>query len=107
LKHKPLTAPDDPHLPAQGVDRVLLLDTYHHISDRLNYFERLRGSLRPDGRIVIVDWHKRELPEGPPVDHKLAREHVIEEMRLAGYPLVGETDRLPYQYVLIFASEPP
>ena len=100
-----LAAPDDPRLPVQGVDRLLLLDTYHHIDDRLNYFERIRTALKPDARIIIVDWHKRELPEGPPVDHKLAREQVIDEMRLAGYPLVGETDRLPYQYVLIFASE--
>jgi cyclopropane fatty-acyl-phospholipid synthase-like methyltransferase len=100
-----LAALDDPRLPARGVDRLLLLDTYHHIDDRLNYFERVRAALRPDARIVIVDWHKRELPEGPPLDHKLAREQVIDEMRIAGYALVGETDRLPYQYVLIFASD--
>jgi ubiquinone/menaquinone biosynthesis C-methylase UbiE len=96
---------DDPHLPAHGVDRILVLDTYHHLSDRLNYFERLRTALKPDARIVIVDWHKRELPEGPPVEHKLDRQQVVDEMRMAGYPLAGESDQLPYQYVLIFTSE--
>lgn len=100
-----LAANDDAHLPARGVDRILILDTYHHIGDRLNYFERLRAALKPEARIVIVDWHKRQLPEGPPVEHKLAREQVIEEMRMAGYQLAGENDQLPYQYVLIFAGE--
>lgn len=96
---------EDPRLPAHGVDRILVLDTYHHLSDRLNYFERLRAALKPDARIVIVDWHKRELPEGPPVEHKLDRQQVVDEMRTAGYPLAGESDQLPYQYVLIFTSE--
>jgi cyclopropane fatty-acyl-phospholipid synthase-like methyltransferase len=100
-----LATPDDAHLAARSVDRILILDTYHHISDRLNYFERLRAALKPDARIAVVDWHKRELPEGPPVDHKLAREQVVDEMRMASYALVGETDRLPYQYMLIFASD--
>lgn len=98
-----LAAPDDPRVAGQQVDRVLLVDTYHHIDDRLNYFERLRAAIKPDARVVIVDWHKRELPEGPPVAHKLAREQVIEEMRTAGYLLIEENERLPYQYVLVFA----
>lgn len=102
-----LAAMDDPHLPAQGVDRILIVDTYHHLNDRLNYFERLRGTLRRDARIVIVDWHKRELPEGPPVEHKLPREQVVDEMQTAGYRLIGENDQLPYQYVLVFESALP
>lgn len=101
-----LAAANDARLAARSVDRIVILDTYHHIGDRLNYLERLRPALKADARIVIVDWHKRELPEGPPVDHKLAREQVVDEMQTAGYALVAESDRLPYQYVLIFASDP-
>lgn len=100
-----LAAANDTRLAARSVDRIVMLDTYHHISDRLNYFERLRPALKPDARIVVVDWHKHELPEGPPVDHKLAREQVVDEMQIAGYALVAETDRLPYQYALVFASD--
>ena len=55
-----------------------------------------------DGRVAVVDWHKRELPVGPPPDHKLAREQVVEEMRAAGWSLTQELDLLPYQYVLVF-----
>lgn len=93
---------DDPRIPAGSVDVVLVLDTYHHIDDRLRYFGDLRGALRPGGRVAIVDWQKRDLPVGPASDHKLPRGHVVGEMEEAGYRLVEEPTLLPYQYFLIF-----
>ena len=97
-----LAAPGDPFLPAGRVDRVLIVDTYHHIDDRLHYFGRLKRALAPGGRVAIVDFHKRPLPVGPPPEHKLAREFVVEEMRQAGYRLADEKSFLPYQYFLLF-----
>jgi ubiquinone/menaquinone biosynthesis C-methylase UbiE len=93
---------DDPRLPRAAFDCVLVLDTYHHIDDRLAYFRRLRAALKAAGRVVIVDWHKQPLPVGPAPDHKLAREQVVDEMGQAGYRLVAESDALPYQYFLAF-----
>lgn len=101
---------DNPRIPPSSTDLVLLVDTVHHINDRLTYLQRLRKALKPDGRVAIIDWHKRELPVGPPLDHKLAREQVIEEMSRAGYSLSAEPDFLTYQYFLIFSlarSAPP
>jgi SAM-dependent methyltransferase len=97
-----LASLDNPRLPAGLVDVVLIVDTFHHIDDRVAYFRRLRQALRPPGRIAIVDWQKRELPVGPEMDHKLAREQVVREMETAGYRLVEEPSILPYQYFLIF-----
>jgi len=97
-----LASVDDPRLPRGGVDLVVVLDTYHHIDDRLVYFRKLRRALRPRGRVAIVDWHKRPLPVGPPPEHKLAREQVLDEMRTAGWTLAAEHDVLPYQYFLVF-----
>jgi ubiquinone/menaquinone biosynthesis C-methylase UbiE len=93
---------DNPRIPRASTDLVLLVDTVHHINDRLVYLRRLQKLLKPAGRVAIIDWHKRELPEGPPLEHKLAREQVIEEMTAAGYSLSTEPDFLPYQYFLIF-----
>jgi ubiquinone/menaquinone biosynthesis C-methylase UbiE len=98
-----LAAPDNPFLPTGRVDLVLIVGTYHHIDDRLDYFERLKGSLAPKGRVAIIDFHKRPLPVGPPVEHKLAREFVIDEMREGGWSLVDEETFLPHQYFLVFA----
>lgn len=96
---------DNPRLPAHAVDVVLIVDTFHHIDDRLNYFRGLQRALKPGGRVAIVDFKKEPLPVGPPPEHKLARERVIEEMESAGYALVDESQVLPYQYVLIFGTE--
>lgn len=97
-----LAAKDDPQLAAGSVDLILIVDTYHHIDDRRAYFRRLQSALAPGGRIVIIDWHKKALPVGPPPDHKLPRKVVEQEMASAGYRRLEKLDLLPYQYVLIF-----
>jgi ubiquinone/menaquinone biosynthesis C-methylase UbiE len=99
-----LASAGNPRLPAGTMDLVLIVDTFHHIGDRITYFRALRGALAPEGRVAVIDWHKRPLPVGPPPDHKLAREQVVEEMAAAGYALVAEPDILPYQYFLVFAA---
>jgi predicted methyltransferase len=99
-----LASTDDPRLPPRALDLVLIVDTYHHLDARLAYLRRLGSALKPGGRIAIVDWEKRDLPIGPPAEHKLAREEVVAEMRAAGYALVDEPRILPHQYVLVFAK---
>jgi ubiquinone/menaquinone biosynthesis C-methylase UbiE len=98
-----LALDEEPFLPKARVDRVLIVDTYHHIDDRRAYFTRLRQALAPGGRVAVVDFHKRPLPVGPPPEHKLEREVVVHEMQEAGYSLADEPTFLPYQYFLIFA----
>lgn len=99
-----VVAPDDPELPPAGVDLVLIVDTWHHIDDRLHYVPKLAGGLKPGGRIAIVDFKKGDFPVGPPDAHKLPAEAVVAELEDAGFRLVRRDDKLlPYQYVLLFA----
>jgi ubiquinone/menaquinone biosynthesis C-methylase UbiE len=98
-----LASMHDPRLPPGALDLVLIVDTYHHLDARRAYLDRLARTLKPDGRIAIVDWQKRDLPVGPPASHKLAREQVVDEMRSAGFTLVDEPTLLPHQYFLVFA----
>jgi predicted methyltransferase len=100
-----LASPDNPRLPAAGVDLVLVVDTYHHFDHRTRYLPQLRRALRPGGRVAIIDWKPGELPQGPPPDHKLPRERVIEEMHAAGFALLEDLDLLPYQYALVFRPD--
>jgi SAM-dependent methyltransferase len=93
--------PSDPRLP-RAVDLVLVVDTYHHIAERPTYFGRLRPSLRPGGRVAIIDFLP-DAPAGPPRQARIAAAVVKEEMGRAGYDLVTEHTFLPYQYFLVFA----
>jgi SAM-dependent methyltransferase len=92
----------DPHLPPGQVDMIVILDTYHHFDDRDQYLQTLTRALAPGGRIAIIDYYKRKLPIGPPIDHKMARTEVLEEFARAGYTLLEEPDVLEYQYFLLF-----
>jgi cyclopropane fatty-acyl-phospholipid synthase-like methyltransferase len=95
-----LARPDDPRLPAK-VDRVLVVDTYHHIEAREQYFRRLAGSLKPGGEVAIIDFTP-ESPMGPPKSGRVTAERVGAEMKAAGYALVADHKFLPNQYFLVF-----
>jgi len=98
-----LVKPDDPGLKPESVDVIFLSNTYHHISNRVEYFRKLAAGLKPNGRIVIVDFYRKPLPVGPrALEHKVSEETVIEELRRAGYRLTRSLNFLPYQYFLEF-----
>jgi ubiquinone/menaquinone biosynthesis C-methylase UbiE len=90
----------DPLLPPAACDLVLVVNTYHHFPDRTAYLRRLTRSLKPRGRIVNVDYHKRETPHGPPLEHRISREDFLREAGAAGLALAAEHTFLPYQYAL-------
>jgi cyclopropane fatty-acyl-phospholipid synthase-like methyltransferase len=94
-----LGAPDDPKIP-EPVDLVIVVDTYHHLSDRTAYFRRLATSLKPGGRVAIIDF-KPESKMGPV--EKLPPAQVTRELLDAGFSLVAEPAVLSEQYFLIFA----
>jgi ubiquinone/menaquinone biosynthesis C-methylase UbiE len=96
-----LAQPDNPLL-AQPVDRVLFVNVWHHIENQAAYLERLKKSLKPGGQIVMIDFHKRDLPVGPPVAMKIAREDLLRQMQAHGFTLRAEHTFLPYQYFLVF-----
>jgi len=93
-------APDDPRLPEKA-DLVLLVDVYHHVEDRERYFRRLRGSLKPGGRVAIIDF-RMDSPEGPPRAARVPPERVVTELQKAGYSLAQQHGFLPNQYFLVF-----
>jgi len=102
--HARVVQPGDPGLPPHSTDVVFLCDTYHHIHNRPAYFRGLVASLKPGGRVVIVDFLKHKLPVGPPPAHKIARAKTIEEFQKAGFRLARSHDFLPYQYFLEFEA---
>ena len=99
-----LGKPDDARLP-EKVDLVLLVDVYHHIEDRSRYFSRLAGSLKPGGRVAVIDF-RMDAKSGPPPSARIAPDRVRAEMAAAGYAQAtsgASLDFLPEQYFLIFS----
>ncbi len=98
-----LASAESANLP-ESVDLVLVVDTYHHIDNRIAYFSKLKASFRPNGRLAIVDF-KANSPEGPPPEHRIPPEEVISELEAAGYTLVVTNQFLPRQYFLVFQAK--
>jgi predicted methyltransferase len=96
-----LALPNDPLLP-QPVDRFFFVDVWHHIEDHAGYLALMKKQLKPGGQVVMIDFHKKELPVGPPAGMKIAREDLITEMDAHGFQLSREHTFLPYQYFLVF-----
>jgi ubiquinone/menaquinone biosynthesis C-methylase UbiE len=104
----PILAEDgDPMLPPAVCDLVLVVDTFHHFPDGPGYLGALAAKLRPGGRIANVDFHKRETPVGPPVEHRVSREDLLDAAREAGLALVEEKTFLPYQYFVVLQRRAP
>jgi ubiquinone/menaquinone biosynthesis C-methylase UbiE len=94
---------DDPLLP-EPVNRFVVVDTWHHIDDQVGYLRRMRERLAPGGEVVMIDFQKRPLPLGPPLEAKIAREDLVRQMEANGFRLAREHDFLPYQYFLRFEA---
>lgn len=93
-----------PNLP-EPVDVILIVDTYHHIPNRVAYFSALRKSLRPNGMLAIVDFRK-DAPAGPPAAFRFTPEDVAQELMRADYTGTALIDDLPRQWMALFAPAP-
>jgi arsenite methyltransferase len=100
-----LAEPDDPLLADRSVDRFFFCDSWHHIENRTQYLSVMKRMLKPKGEVVMIDFHKKELPVGPPLQMKIAREDVIKQLESNGFRLSKEHTFLPYQYFLVFAPK--
>ena len=97
-----LSVSDDPRLSPQSVDVVFFCDVLHHIESRPAYYTKLAKALKPGGRIVVIDFYKKDLPVGPPPSMKLSEQEVAAELNQAGFVVAQQLDILPYQYFVVF-----
>jgi ubiquinone/menaquinone biosynthesis C-methylase UbiE len=91
---------DDPKLPPVSVDTLFFCNVLHHIDNRAVFLPRLLKALKPGGRIVVLEFHKRELPVGPPVAMKLSPEEVNAEFAAHGFRPAKMHDFLPNQWFI-------
>lgn len=97
-----LSQPDNPLLPANSVDAVLLLKAYHEVAQPVVLLRNLRPALRAGAKVGVIDRN------GNGEDHGVGRDIVISEAREAGYRLIDQYDFVKgdkMDYFLVFAKE--
>jgi ubiquinone/menaquinone biosynthesis C-methylase UbiE len=94
--------PDDPKLPKNSFDLVLLVDVYHEFSEPGKMLDRIRDSLKPGGRIVFLEY-RAEDPDVPiRPEHKMTVGQVRAEVQPEGYRFEKTIEVLPQQHIIIF-----
>jgi ubiquinone/menaquinone biosynthesis C-methylase UbiE len=93
---------DDPKLPPNTQDLILLVDVYHEFSEPQKMLGKLREALKADGRLVLLEYRKEDpsVPIRP--EHKMSIADVKAELEPEGFRLERVSDVLPRQHILIF-----
>jgi ubiquinone/menaquinone biosynthesis C-methylase UbiE len=97
-----LGTPSDPRLPKNALDAALIVDAYHEMENPVVLLRNVAASLKPGGRLGIVNFTKEGFGPGPPMEERVDPERVVNDAQAAGLTLHSRPDILPYQYLLIF-----
>ena len=97
-------APDDPRLPVGRLDAVLILDVYHEMEDPVTLLRNVKRTLKPSGRVGIVDYRKDGGGPGPPLEERVDSEAILRDAMTAGLRLIKRETFLPYQFFLVLGS---
>ena len=95
---------NDPKLPANTMEMVLLVDVYHEFSQPQAMLRKIRETLKPDGRLVLLEY-RAEDPNVPIVaEHKMTAAQVRTELEAEGFVLQPVIETLPRQHLLILTK---
>jgi ubiquinone/menaquinone biosynthesis C-methylase UbiE len=99
-----LGAEDDPRLPKGQMDLVILVDVYHEFSKPVAMIDHIRDSLKPGGRLVLLEY-RAEDPDVPiKPEHKMSVKTVRKELEPQGLKFQKSIEKLPWQHIIIFTK---
>ena len=101
-----LGAIDDIKLPENSLDAALMVDAYHEFSHPAEMLRSLHKALKPDGRIILLEFRAEDplVPIKPL--HKMTEEQARKEFAASGFTLVSNKRQLPWQHFMVFAKSP-
>ena len=99
-----LGEPADPKLPAGQIDLILMVDVYHEVSQPQAMLRKIRQALKPDGRLVLLEYRAEDpsIPINP--EHKMTVDQVRREIEPEGFRLLDPIETLPRQHLLILVK---
>jgi protein-L-isoaspartate O-methyltransferase len=93
--------PDDPNLPPATFDLILMVDVYHELAAPQIFVRKLREALKPDGRLVLIEF-RLEDPRVPIREvHKMSVSQVRQELGADGFRIEQVIDVLPWQHIIV------
>lgn len=96
-----LARSDNPELKKNEADAVLIVNTYAYLPNRIEYFRNLQQILKPDAKMVIIEFKMKHIPNGPPDEEKVSISTVEDELKAAGFKEIDVDDQtLDYQYIV-------
>jgi ubiquinone/menaquinone biosynthesis C-methylase UbiE len=92
----------DPKLPPGKLDLVVMVDVYHELSRPQRMLQGIRESLKPGGRLVLLEFRKEDpsVPIRP--EHKMSVDEVKAEVTPEGFRFEKVVDKLPWQHIIFF-----
>lgn len=93
-------------LPDGVIDLALMVDVYHELSQPERFLDALKQSLKPEGRLVLVEFRGEDPSVPIKEEHKMTAAQAIRELDAAGFLLIERHDFLPWQHILIFTRKP-
>jgi precorrin-6B methylase 2 len=97
---------NDPRLPPASVDLALMVDVYHELSQPQAILRHVRESLKPGGRLVLLEYRKEDPTVPIKPEHKMSVAEAKMEVEAEGFTLSTVDETLPRQHILIFVAKP-
>ena len=95
----------DPELPEASCDLILCVDVYHEFSHPEHMLKAMRTALKPDGKLVLVEFRMEDHRVPIKIEHKMSKEQILKELPPNGFKLVEQFDGLPWQHVMWFGRD--
>jgi ubiquinone/menaquinone biosynthesis C-methylase UbiE len=92
----------DPRLPEGQLDLILMVDVYHELARPQEVLRKLRAALKPDGRLVLIEFRKESAWVPIREEHKMSVKEARMELEAEGYRFDRVIDVLPWQHILVF-----
>jgi ubiquinone/menaquinone biosynthesis C-methylase UbiE len=99
-----LGAIDDPKLPADTIDLILMVDVYHEFQQPQAMLRHMREALKTGGRLVLLEYRKEDPAIPIRLEHKMTVAEAKLEVEAEGFKLTKVDEVLPRQHILIFTK---
>jgi SAM-dependent methyltransferase len=97
-----LSVPDDPMLMPNEADWALIVNTYYFIENRVDYLKKVLKGLKPNGKIMVVDYKIGDMAVGPNDTIKVPITKALDEINSAGFKILEiDNSSLQYQYIIV------